>query len=119
MLKPFPAYLEHKGKLVSTGTPGAYGTTSQTSSTSVYSIISSEKGLYNLELPDGFEVKTDKVYWIKKENQMLSFISLKQLLKIFPGDEDKLKEFIRQNSIKFDREEDVLRLLSFCGSLDR
>lgn len=110
-----PLFVEHKGKLLPPGKPGAYGTTSQVSSSTYLSSTQLQSGYYNLKLPEDYDVKVDPVFWIKKDSSMVSFISEKQFLKIFPESEAELKRFIRQDRIKFDRIHDVIRLLTWMN----
>ncbi|HLP74939.1 MAG TPA: hypothetical protein VK155_18690 [Bacteroidales bacterium] len=110
-----PLFLQHKGTLLPPGKPGAYGTTSQVSSSTYLSSTQLQSGYYNLKLPEDYDVKVDPVFWVRKDTIMASFISEKQFLKIFPGSADDLKRYIKQDRIRFDRVQDVIRLLTWMN----
>ena len=111
LIAPISLFVQHKGELLHAGTPAAYGGTSQVSSTKLMSSVELSSGYYNLKLPADYIVKADPVYWIRKDNNMYSFINERQFLKIFPGKEGELKQFIKQNRIKFDNLSNLVRLI--------
>jgi hypothetical protein len=51
------------------------------------------------------------------DNNKYSFINEKQFLKIFPGKEGDLKQFIKQNRIKFNKLSNLIRLVEHCNEL--
>jgi hypothetical protein len=117
LVEPISLFVQHKGELLSAGTPAAYGGTSQVSNTKIMSSIELSSGYYNLKLPPDYIVKADLVYWIRKDNNMYSFINERQFLRIFPGKEGELKQFIKQNRIKFDKISNVVSLVEHCNKL--
>lgn len=108
-----PLYVEHKGKLLSPGRPGPYGTTSQVSSSTYMTSTQLQSGYYNFKLPEDYDVKVEPVFWTKIDTALYSFSSAKQLLKIFPESQEMLKRFIRQDRITFDNIQDVIRLMTW------
>lgn len=110
-----PLFVEHKGSLLPPAKPGAYGTTSQVSSSTYLSSTQLQSGYYNLKLPQDYDVKVEPVFWVFKDGSMASFISEKQFLKIFPASAEELKKYIRQDRIKFDRIQDVVKLLTWMN----
>jgi hypothetical protein len=114
---PIPLFLHHKGNVVPVGKEAGYGTKSQTSSITNISSMSAQNGFYNLELPPNLMVTVDKIYWINLDNNMFSFMNLKQFLKIFPGKEDELKKYIKSNHIKIDRRDDIIKLMRYCNDI--
>jgi hypothetical protein len=116
---PLTLLIQHKGELESAGTPAAYGGTSQVAATTSLSSIELSGGRYNLSLPPQYVVKTSTVYWIRKQNEMFSFINEKQFLKIFPDKESELKKFIKDNRIKIDKPDQLKKLVSYCNGLMR
>ena len=114
---PISLYIQHRSSLMSPGAPAGYGGTSQVSNTKSYSSIEMETGRYNLNLPSDFTVRPDPVYWIRQGRDYESFVNEKQFLKIFPGREEELKTYIKQNKIKFDRISSVIKLIDYCNDL--
>ena len=114
---PISLYIQHRSSLMSPGAPAGYGGTSQVSNTKSYSSIEMETGRYNLNLPSDFTVRPDPVYWTRQGKEYESFVNEKQFLKIFPGREEELKTYIKQNKIKFDRISSVIKLIDYCNDL--
>lgn len=110
-------FTQHKGELMPAGTPAGYGGTSQLAATTRLSSIELAGGRYNLSLPADFIVNVTPVYWILKQNEMLSFINEKQFLKLFPGKESDLKTFIKKNKIKIDKPDHLRKLITYCNEL--
>ena len=111
-------FIQHSASLLPPAKPGAYGTRTETSSVTMVSTFGSSGGkLYNLKLPSDYKVILKPVFWIRKDYQMYSFVNAGQFLKIFPENKSRLKEFIKANKIKFDRRDDVIKLIYFYNNL--
>lgn len=115
LTKPLTLLIENNAKLISVGKPAGYGSTSQTSSVETLSGINSNDGFYNLKLPSDYTVNIHRVYWLMKNTGMLSFVNLKQLIKIFPDKETDIKEYVKKNHISIDRRDDLIKLVQFCA----
>jgi hypothetical protein len=115
LIAPISLFVQYKGELLPPGAPAGYGGTSQVSNTKLLSSVQLSSGYYNLKLPSDYIVKVDQVYWIRKNGAMFSFMNERQFLKVFPGEEGELKQFIKQNRIKFDRLPDLIRLINHCN----
>ena len=114
---PMTLFIQQKGSLLSAGAPAAYGGTSQVSSTKLLSSVELAGGRYNLPLSADFIVNPSPVYWIRKGDEMFSFLNEKQFLKIFPDKEKALKLFIKENRIKIDKPDNLAKLVSYCNEL--
>jgi hypothetical protein len=110
-------FVQHKGVLLPPGKPAGFGGTSQVSSSTYLSSVQLSSGYYNLALPADYEVKIDPVYWVRKDGRMMSYISEKQFLRLFPEDEADLKKFIKQNKIRFDRIPDMIKVAEFYNEI--
>jgi hypothetical protein len=115
LIAPISLFVQYKGELLPPGAPAGYGGTSQVSNTKLLSSVQLSSGYYNLKLPSDYIVKVDQVYWIRKNGAMFSFMNERQFLKVFPGAEGELKQFIKQNRIKFDRLPDLIKLINHCN----
>lgn len=115
--EPLSLFIHHKGDLVPAGKPAGYGGTSQTSSVTSLSGISTGVGYYNLELPPDVIVKVDRIFWIRRNNEMFSFINKNQFLKIFPDKEGDLKEYMKKNRIKMESKVDLVKLMDYCNNI--
>jgi hypothetical protein len=107
---PVSFYVQYKGKLMPPGTQAGYGGPSQVSNTKMMSSVQLSQGYYNLKLPTDYTVKVDLVYWIRKDSDMYSFMNERQFLKIFPEEATELKQYIRQNRLKFSDPADMVIL---------
>jgi hypothetical protein len=114
---PVAFYAQYKGELQPPGTPAGYGGTSQVSNTKNLSSVQLSSGYYNLELPADYTVKTNITYWYSKDGNMLSFVNERQFLKLNPDKETELKQFIKQNKIKFDKLPDIAKLAEYYNKL--
>jgi hypothetical protein len=117
MNKKISFFIQHKGELLSPGAPAAYGGTSQVSSSKYMTSVELSSGYYNLKLPSDLVIKAEYVYWIRKDDNMYSFINERQFIKLFPGKESVFKQFIKQNRIKFDNLTDLVKLMEHCNEL--
>ena len=113
-----PLFVQYKGHLVKAGKQVGFGGTSELAATNNLSSIKQSTGYYNLEIPVDFSVNPSVVFWIRKDNQMSDFESERQFLKLFPDKSDLIKQFIKKNKLKVDKQEDLIRILNYCGTLN-
>lgn len=117
---PVNLYIQHKGKVQDPGKPAAYGGTSQVSSSTYMERLdfgNSGNSIYNKKLPEELTVKTETVYWISFNDKKSSFSNERQFLKIFPGKEGEIKQYIKENHSKFENSEDVIKLVKYSYGL--
>jgi hypothetical protein len=112
---PISLFVQYKGSLIPPGTPAGYGGTSQVSNTKMMTSVQLQSGYYNLKLPEDFQIKSEPVFWMKRDKNFDSFVTERQFLKLFPGKEGELKKFIRENHIKFERMPDLVKLIGHCN----
>jgi hypothetical protein len=116
---PISLFIQYQGKVIPSRAEGGYGVASDVSSTSKVTSANFSTGYYNLKLPQDYTVKVNKIFWIRKENNMFSYITEKQFLKLFPEKETEIKDYIKNQKIKFDRLPDQIRLLEHCNEMVR
>jgi hypothetical protein len=116
---PIAFFIQHKSDLISTGRPAALGTTSQTSGITSVSKLIGDENSYNLKLPENFKIKPYEVYWVRMNKEMHRFLNEHQLLRIFPANENEIKDFINQFHLKINKPGDLLKLAHFCNELIR
>jgi hypothetical protein len=114
---PVPFYVQYKGTLLPPGTPAGYGGNSQVSNTKLQSSFETSQGNFNLDLPSDYKVRIDLIYWIKIYGKMISFTIERQFLKLYPSKESELKQFIKQNRIKFDKSSDIKKLAEYFNNI--
>jgi hypothetical protein len=116
---PSSLFVQYSGSIIPPGTPAGYGGTSQVSNTKNLTSVELSSGYYNLNLPKDYTVNVTKKYWIKTGEKMESFLSERQLLKLYPDIEDQLKGYIKKNKLKFEKESDMVRLITFYNTLTK
>jgi hypothetical protein len=116
---PYSFFIQHRGRILSPPKPAAYGGTSELSSSTYMSRIELGSQVYNAKLEGDLRVKYDPVYWARINNQMISFTSEKQYLKLFPGKEEVLKQFIKKNRLKFEKQDNLLKLWNYTNQVSK
>jgi hypothetical protein len=106
-------YAEHKCKLIPPGKPGAYGTTSQTSSSVTYSSLSSEGGVYALKLPDDYKIDPYTYYWLKRNGELTKFTNSKQLMKLYDDKADVCKAYVKKQDVKYTNQESIVQFIQY------
>ncbi len=117
LVAPISLFVQYKGDVIPPGTPAGYGGTSQVSNTKLMTSVQLQSGYYNIKLPSDYSVKVQPVFWLRINGMMESFVNERQLLKLFPERENELKQFIKQNKIKFDKFQQVIRLIEFVNDM--
>ncbi len=113
---PIALFIQHKGDVQEKGAPVGYGGTSQIAKGVYLTSFDAVGGTYNLELPEDIIIKPSPVYWIRKDNEMLSFTNEKQYLKLFPEKASQIKSFIKQNKLKIDKKDQLISIVKYSGS---
>lgn len=106
-------YAEHKCSVIAPGKPGPYGTTSQTSSTTTLSSLYTGGTVYALSLPDGYTTRPYTYYWIKKNGELTKFTNIKQLQKFYAGKKESYKAYTKENAVKFENQESIVKMVKY------
>jgi hypothetical protein len=112
-------FIQHKSDLSSTGRPGPYGTKSQTSGPVSVPKLYTLNNTYNLKLPVEYVVTPSPVNWIRIDNEMHKILSNRQFFKLFPGNEDKIKEYINKNKLNIKKTDDLVKIVIYCNTLSK
>lgn len=113
---PVSLYIQNKCNLTEPGSPAGYGSTSKTSSIQSYSSYSTAGKMLNLELPSDLEVTPAQVFWIRQGDDLNSIMSKKQLLKNLPDNNAEIDKFIKDNRLKTNNPEDLIRIIEYYNS---
>ena len=114
---PITLFVQHQSRLIAPGQEVGYGSTSKLSNVDTYSHITTQSGVYSLEIPPDFEIRYLPVFWIRKDGNMYSFIGKKQFLKIFPEKKKELNAFMKTQNISLEEPADVKKLTEYCNEL--
>ena len=106
-------YAEHRSKLKDPGKPSGYGGTSQTAATTTFSSFSTGNRMYDLKLPEGYETRPYTIYWLTRDGNMLKFVSVRQLSKLFDDKSSLVKGYLKKHSVRYDNQESMVQLLKF------
>lgn len=110
-------YAEHKCKVEEQGKPAGYGGTSQTgAASSVSSLYSQERVVYDLKLPDDYEIKPYSIYWLKKNGELNKFANLRELKKLFEDKKDAYKKYSKINRVKYQDQESIIQCIEYLES---
>jgi hypothetical protein len=112
-------FIQHKSDLSSTGRPGPYGTKSQTSGPVSVPKLYTLNNTYNLKLPVEYVVTPSPVNWIRIDNEMHKILSNRQFFKLFPGNEDKIKEYINKNKLNIKKTDDLVKIVIYFNTLSK
>jgi hypothetical protein len=110
-------YAEHKCSVIPPGKPSGYGGTSQTSAITSVTSINSGGRLYELELPDDYEIKPYTFYWLKKNGELNLFINMKQLMKLYDDKKDLFKAYVKKHKVKYDNQESIVQLIKYLETI--
>ena len=111
-------YAEYKCNL-STSTEGrnAYGSSSQTSSTTALNQIRNQGYLYNLELPALYKVTLDIEYIIKKDDTLTRINTVNQFKKVYKDYKKEIKEYRKEHKVKAESPITVAKFIEYLETL--
>ncbi len=104
---------EHKCRLNSAGKPDGYGATSQTSATISYSSLSSNGTIYNLKLPEGYNTKPYTWFWLRRNNELNRFTSMRQLMKLYENKEDTFRNYAKTHKVNLEDLASVVQMIRY------
>jgi len=104
---------EHKCRVIPPGTPAPYGGTSQTSSVDSYSSWQSGGRMYELKLPDDFQVKPYTVYQLNSGSGWKEIKSMKQLKNGYKKEKARFEKYVSQYKPDYEDQEAVALLIHF------
>jgi len=93
------------------------GSTSSAGSSTSYSSISTAGGLHSLTADADLIFRRTKTLYILMPDGDFDLYNKKNVCKMFPKNKEKIKSFLKSNNIKFDSEEDLLKLAEFLEAL--
>ncbi|MGW8317125.1 MAG: hypothetical protein ACWGNV_16130 [Bacteroidales bacterium] len=110
-------FVEHKCKVEDTGKPAGYGGTSQTSAaTSVSSLYSQGRVIYNLKLPDNFKVNKYHAFWLRKDGEVHELTTLRAIKNLYKDRKASYKKYSKNHPVKYQDQESVIQLIEYLES---
>jgi len=107
-------YIQWKCKVMSKGKASGYGTTSLTSSISSINSINDGGRSVKLDIAEDFTSLQDNLYYLKIKNSQKRFYSADTLAKLFKGNEDAIKQYVKDNNLVFNNTDDVKKAVEYC-----
>jgi hypothetical protein len=94
---------------------GAYGMTSATESIASYKTFDDERKLYELTVMEDIVLAPKRLYYIANNHNHFLLASKKSLMKLFPKLETALVDYLRENEVDFENQEDLKKLMQFIA----
>jgi len=92
---------------------GAYGTTSSTTAIDTYSSISTDMGITSLTLGQDITYTKTYTYYLYANGKYV-LANKAGFTKVFGKKRPGLQDYIKSSSVDFSKEEELIRLLSYC-----
>lgn len=110
-----PVYIHHTCTITPKGQSSGYGGTSETSAITTGAMIYDKSGrIYELKLPDEYNIYPHTDYLFRKENKYYKISDSKSVIRLFPEKQGAIKEFVKANRTSFKKVADIQKLLIFC-----
>ena len=93
------------------------GSSSSAGANTSYISITSGGGFHKLTADVDLIYRRTKVFYILSPEGDFDLYIKKNVFKMFPKNKEKIKSFLKSNNIKFDSEEDLLKLAEFLEAL--
>jgi len=110
-------YVQHKCKTKDQGKSIGYGSSSKTTAITSYSSFYSSGDLYELKLPDIYEIDNDSHYWLKKNGEVNQFTSLSELRKLYKDKKVLFKAYVKKHRVKYDNQQSIIQLIEYLESI--
>ena len=113
--KPFLLFVQHRVIVTLPPKMDSYGKIPETGATDAKKILI----IGNKSNSSGQDLifTREEVYWVQVDNKLQSFRDALEFVKIFPNLKNELKQYIRQNKIKFENPDSIEKLANYCNSL--
>ena len=93
---------------------GAYGASTITSSVARINTWDDAGAYKQIDRSINVDITLKKMYLIKKGNKIININRMRDLRKLYPDKWESLKDFVQTNNLKFNRQDDVIKIISFC-----
>ncbi len=110
---PFILYVQHKANVKKAAQSDSYGKIPETASSTSLKYFSTSAEFYKMSDQD-LVITREDIYWLLINDSLQSFRDTGQLIKLFPGQKDNIRSYVRKNKLKFSNPEDIKRLAGFC-----
>lgn len=116
---PIALFIQHRGKVVSKGTPAGYGGTSQLASSTVITSMTGSGRIHELNTPEEYDIVNTTLFYVRKDDVMYSANSLRDIQKILPEKSEAIKEFIKKRNTDFKNISEMKILTGYLNGLSK
>ena len=109
-------FIEYRCDLKEVGKEIGYGARSRTTNVTSYSSFYSTGQLYDLKLPDIFEIRPNNYYWIRKNDEFTRIRSLRDLKRLYKDRKELFKTYSGEHKIKYNNKESIIQLIEYLES---
>jgi hypothetical protein len=109
-------FVEYKCKIKDQGKSSGYGGVTRTGAIQASTSITSHSDSYQLKLPDGYEVDPYSYYWFKKNGEVIRFISMGELKKLYKDKKDVFRAHVKKHRTKYGNQESIIQLIEYLES---
>jgi hypothetical protein len=104
-------------KLKETQKQDSYGTSSSGSATNSYGMLPSQGNFYKLTANEDMLFQRKVEYYLSDKSGEFVPFSKKNLIKLYPQHEDKIKAYLKSVKVNFEKCDDVLELAEYLKNL--
>ncbi|WPP49944.1 hypothetical protein [Catalinimonas niigatensis] len=115
---PVKLSIHQKFTTVNAEKMGAYGQSSAVSSIKTYSSYSTSNGQrQNLKLKGDVVLAIESIFYLVDQNNRIYKANKSAIRKIFPEQKQAIQEYVKQEAIDFNDEEDLKKLLQYSSEI--
>ena len=96
---------------------GAFGTTARSVSVESYSSVSTKGITYDLVPNEDIELEKRLEYYLMPPAGEYILFTKKNVIQLFPQDEDKIKAYIKSNKVDFESRDSLLKFAEYLNNL--
>ena len=96
---------------------GAYGTTARSGTVETYETMSAQGNSFDLVPDQDLELKTMVEYWLSADYGGFTLFTKRNVMQLFPDNEDEIKAYIKTNKTDFNSMDDLLLLSGYLRTL--
>ena len=110
-------YKNEKVRIADKLKTGGYGIPNSTGTIQSYDIVDTRVNFNKIEINESLLVSKVSTYYLENEKGEIFAASKKNVLDMYPKQEQAIKSFIKTNNVDFSKEEHLLKLTEFLSNL--
>lgn len=114
---PVKLFVQFSGTVRVEGEEVGYGSTSQTSRVTNLNSLISSGAVYSMDMPENLVMSRHITYYVEHNGKRKRFVNERAFLRNFRDYRENLEEYIEENNIRFDRYNDVVKLVQFLNAI--